>query len=135
MNAQERKAMQEKLEARGWKTTTVEEFLGLTPEESALIEMRLNLRNMLKASRGAAQLSQVALAERIHSSQSRIAKAEAGDPSISLELLCRAILATGASRTELGKCIAADPAALAGLSDPKGHADLDDAIEEILSDV
>lgn len=32
-----------RLEAKGWRVGTVEEFLGLTPEEAALVEIRLKL--------------------------------------------------------------------------------------------
>ena len=70
---------EEKLQAAGWKVSTVNEFLGLTPEESALIETRLALSSLLRKQRSDAELSQEGLAEKIHSSQSRIAKAEKGD--------------------------------------------------------
>lgn len=102
----------QRLEAAGWKFVTVQEFLGLTPEENALVELRLLLSGTLRKRRGEMELSQAALAERIHSSQSRIAKAEAGAPGISLDLLVRAVLATGTTRVELAQILASDPSEL-----------------------
>lgn len=99
------KLKKERLEARGWKVGTASDFLELTPEESALIEIKLALSRTLKARRQQV-MTQVELAEKIHSSQPRIAKAENGDSSVSIELLIRAILATGATPQEIGKAIA-----------------------------
>ncbi|WP_414516341.1 helix-turn-helix domain-containing protein [Nostoc sp. PCC 9305] len=95
----------EHLEARGWKVGTVSEFLKLTPEENALVGIKLALSRNLKARRQKA-MTQVELAEKIHSSQPRVAKAENGDASVSIELLIRAMLATGATLQEIGKVIA-----------------------------
>ncbi len=96
---------QQCLAALGWQDGTVADFLGLTPEESALIEIKLALSKSLKQRRQK-QMTQVQLAEKIQSSQSRVAKAENGHNSISLELLIRAMLATGATPKEIGKAIA-----------------------------
>ena len=92
------------IEQLGWKDGTVAEFLGLTPEESALIEMKLALSRQLRERR-AATMTQNELAEKISSSQSRIAKAESGHSSVSMELLVRAILATGATPHEIGEVL------------------------------
>jgi DNA-binding XRE family transcriptional regulator len=102
-----KKARRERLEASGWKVGTVAEFLALTPEESALIEIKLALSRRLRERR-IKRMTQTQLAEKIQSSQSRIAKAESGHSSVSLELLVRAMLATGASPKEIGKAIAGD---------------------------
>jgi len=101
MHANKRK----KLETSGWKVGSVDEFLGLTPEESAYIEMKLALSNALKERRRKRKLSQVELAKLIKSSQSRIAKMEAGDPSVSIDLLMKSLLALGASPAEVAKVI------------------------------
>ena len=95
-----------RLKEAGWSTGSVAEFLELTPEDSALIEIKLRLTELAKKARARRHLSQVALAERLGSSQSRVAKLEAGDPSVSLELLVRASLASGATRKELARAIA-----------------------------
>ncbi len=81
------------------------EFLELTPEESAMIEIKLALSKHLKERREK-QMTQTQLAEKIQSSQPRIAKAEGGDQSVSIELLMRAMLATGATPQEIGWVIA-----------------------------
>lgn len=98
-------AKQSLLEAHGWKVGTVAEFLDLTPEEAVLVEIKLALSHMLRQRRQQ-QMTQAELAEKIHSSQPRIAKAEGGDGSVSLDLLVRATLATGATPTEIGQAIA-----------------------------
>ena len=74
-------------------------------EESALLEIKLALSKSLKERREK-QMTQAELAERIKSSQPRIAKAEGGDRSVSIELLVRAMLATGATPKDIGKVIA-----------------------------
>jgi DNA-binding XRE family transcriptional regulator len=99
------KAKRECLQAQGWEVGTVAEFLELTPEESALIEIKLALSKSLRTRREK-QMTQAELAGRIKSSQPRIAKAEGGDRSVSIELLVRAMLATGATPKDIGKVIA-----------------------------
>jgi ribosome-binding protein aMBF1 (putative translation factor) len=100
-----RKAKKERLEKRGWKVGTAQEFLGLSDEEAAYVELRLRLAASLRKRRQQKRLSQTELASRIHSSQSRVAKMEAGDPSVSLDLLIRSLLALGASRRDLARAI------------------------------
>lgn len=100
-------AKRKRLEATGWTVGSTSEFLELTPEESALIELKLNLSARLKERRSKQHLSQTELAKRLKSSQSRVAKMEAGDPSVSLDLLFRALLATGATRRDLARAVAA----------------------------
>ena len=98
-------AKQERLEAQGWKVGSVEDFLKLTQEEGMLIEMKLALASSLRERRRS-QMTQAQLAQRIESSQPRVARAEQGDQSVSFDLLLRAILATGATPQEIGKVIA-----------------------------
>jgi transcriptional regulator with XRE-family HTH domain len=78
-------AKRQRLQAKGWKVGTVSEFLELTQEESALIEIKLALSRSLKERRQGL-MTQAELADKIHSSQPRIAKAENGDSSVSIEL-------------------------------------------------
>lgn len=99
------KNKRERLQAQGWKVGTVAEFLELTPEESALIEIKLALSRSLR-DRRQARMTQAELAARIKSSQPRIAKAERGDRSVSMDLLVRAMLATGATPKDIGETIA-----------------------------
>ena len=80
----------------GWKVGTVAEFLHLEPAEAAYIELKVRLAVELEARRQKLRLSQKKVAERLRSSQSRVAKMEAADPSVSLDLLVRSLLALGA---------------------------------------
>lgn len=99
------KAKQRRLEQGGWKVGSAKELLGLTREESAYIEMRLALSRNLRALRTRKRLTQVQAARMLGSSQSRVAKLEAGDPSVSLDLLVRSNLALGASKKDLAKTL------------------------------
>ena len=81
------------------------EFLGLVPEDEALVNIRLALYRKLKEARLRSGLTQTALAAKIGSSQSRLAKAEAGDASISIDLLLRATLAAGVTPREIGEAL------------------------------
>lgn len=94
-----------KLEAAGWAVGSVKEFLGLSDAEAALLEMKLALSRSLRDRRQKCGLSQVQLAERLQSSQSRVAKMEAGDPSVSMDLLVSSLLLLGATVTDLAKAI------------------------------
>jgi DNA-binding XRE family transcriptional regulator len=96
----------QRLEAKGWKFGTAEEFLGLSPEEAAFVEIKLGLSKRLKELRVSHQLSQTALARRLNSSQSRVAKMEAGDPSVSTDLLIRALFSVGATSKDVAEAIA-----------------------------
>ena len=93
------------LEAAGWRVGTVAEFLELSEAESALVEMRLSLSRSLKAQRTKRRVTQTSLAKALQSSQSRVAKMEAGDPSVSLDLLVRALLIIGATRREVASAM------------------------------
>ena len=90
------KTKQKRLERRGWKVGSVDEFLDLTPEESAYVELKLALSRNLQERRRQKRLTQQQLARLIKSSQSRVAKMEAGDPTVSIDLLVRSLLALGA---------------------------------------
>ena len=104
-----RRAKKERLEKKGWKVGTVQEFLELSDEEAAYVELRLRLAATLRQRRQKKRLSQSELASRINSSQSRVAKMEAGDPSVSLDLLIRSLLALGASSRDLARAISSAP--------------------------
>jgi DNA-binding XRE family transcriptional regulator len=97
-----------KLEAAGWKVSTTADFLQLSPDEVEIIEIRLSLSKSLKQRRLEQQLSQAELAQNIHSSQSRVAKMEAGDPSVSIDLLVKSLLVLGAARRDIAIAIAGD---------------------------
>ena len=99
-------AKRKRLASRGWKVGNTREFLKLTDEEEAYVELRLKLADALKRQRMRRNLTQADLARTMKSSQSRVAKMEAGDASVSLDLLVRSLLAIGTSSKELAKVIA-----------------------------
>src|ERR1035438_3526026 len=101
-----RESKRRRLESKGWKIGTAKEFLELSDEEAAYIELRLRLAEGLKARRQARGVTQVEMAKSIKSSQSRVAKMEAGAPTVSLDLMLRSLLALGASNRELAAIIA-----------------------------
>jgi ribosome-binding protein aMBF1 (putative translation factor) len=99
------KAKKTRLEKQGWRIGSAEEFLGLSAAEAALIELKLALSDSLRRRRLASGMTQGELAKRLRSSQSRIAKMEASDPSVTMDLLVRAHLALGATPRDLAKTI------------------------------
>jgi len=99
------KRKKEMLKRKSWKVGTVAEFLDLSAEESAYIEIKLALSEKLKERRLHKRLSQAQLAKAINSSQSRVAKMEAGDPTVSIDLLVKSLLALGVTKKELGRTI------------------------------
>lgn len=96
----------EKLEKAGWKIGSAEGFLSLSPEEAAFIEMKLALCSSVKSMRTKKCLSQIEFAKLISSSQSRVAKIEAGDASVSFDLVMKSLLSLGASKKDVARLIA-----------------------------
>ena len=94
------------LKSKGYKVGTVEEFLGLSSEESEYIELKLALSDALTKRRKKSNLTQAQLAKMLKSSQSRVAKMEKGDPSVSVDLLVKSLLAMGAKKESIAKAIA-----------------------------
>lgn len=100
-----RKRRAERLEALGWRKGDAAAFLGLSAEEAAFIEVKVRLAEGLRRRRAALELTQTALAEAVGSSQSRVAKMERADATVSLDLLIRALLALGATRHDLARLL------------------------------
>ena len=94
-----------KIKEKSWGAGSVAEFLDLSSEEMAYIDMRFKLAKSLREKRKKQRLSQAKLAKRIKSSQPRVAKIEAGDPSVSIDLMIRTLLALGASQKEVGRIL------------------------------
>ncbi|NJM10650.1 MAG: helix-turn-helix domain-containing protein [Synechococcaceae cyanobacterium SM1_2_3] len=101
MNESKRKRLAEK----GWKVGSAEEFLQLSADEAAYVELKLRLSDSLRIQRQQRNMTQVQLARLVKSSQSRIAKMESGDSSVSLDLLIRSLLALGASNQDIASII------------------------------
>jgi hypothetical protein len=102
MNNEKRK----RLETAGWKVGSVDEFLNLTPEESAIVTMRFNLAQALYEKRRNLRLSQGMFAKRVKTTQPRIALAEKSAASVSLDFMVKSLLAVGASRKEIAVAMA-----------------------------
>jgi len=94
-----------RLTKKGWAIGDAKDFLGLSDEEAAYIELKLALSRKLRQRRARKKLTQTQLARMIKSSQSRVAKMEAGDPTVSLDLLIRSLLVLGISQTELARLV------------------------------
>jgi len=96
------------LEEKGYRVGSAADFLELTAEEEAYIDIRLDIRNLVKAQRAKKEWTQEQLARSIGSSQSRIAKLEGGDPGISMDLMIKALLQLGISKEQIGKLLEGD---------------------------
>ena len=100
---------QKRLRAAGFRVGDAKEFLQLSDEETRLVEIRLSLVSAVKKSRLKHKLSQTDLAQKMKSSQSRIAKIETADPSVSLDLIVRALIASGASVRDIQAAFTTKP--------------------------
>jgi DNA-binding XRE family transcriptional regulator len=100
------KAKRKRLESAGWKVGTANDFLNLSSEESAYIELKLQLAKNFQKRRIEKKLTQTEVARMLKSSQSRVAKMEAGDPTVSVDLLIRSLLTLGARPKALLRSIA-----------------------------
>ena len=106
-----KQAKRQRLERKGWKVGDARNFLQLTDDEVTYIELKLALSDQLKAMREKKAITQVELAKLLSSSQSRIAKMESGDPSVSIDLLVKGLLAVGATRKQIAGAMASARAA------------------------
>jgi len=107
-----------RLQATGWRVGSAAEFLGLSAEEAAFVELKLALAESLRRKRGEKGLTQAGLASLLGSSQPRVAKMEAGDRSVTIDLLIRALLAVGVTRRELARIVDAPGARRAAQKAP-----------------
>ncbi len=101
------RAKQKRLKAAGWKLGNASDFLELTPEEAEYVETKLALGAYLRELRRQKRWTQSQLADRIGSSQSRVAKMESGDGSVTLDLLVKSLFTVGATPRDIGRIIGA----------------------------
>lgn len=94
-----------KLKKQGWQVGDAKEFLGLSDEEALFVEVKLALSTYLRRRRQQSRLTQEQLAQLLKSSQSRVAKMEAGDPSVSVDLLVWALLRVGSTKKQIAKAL------------------------------
>jgi predicted transcriptional regulator len=99
------------LKANGWKTGSAKDFLKLSKEEETVINLRIALGTSLRRQRTRKRISQTQLAKQLGSSQSRVAKMEAGAASVSLDLQIRALVSLGATRKDVARAMASDATA------------------------
>jgi DNA-binding XRE family transcriptional regulator len=92
-----------RLEAAGFRFGDAEDFLGLTDEERCLVEIRIAVSRAVRSRREMIGITQKQLATKMKSSQSRVAKIEAGAADVSLDLSIRALLVTGGGLQDLVK--------------------------------
>ncbi|MGB0562231.1 MAG: transcriptional regulator [Spirulinaceae cyanobacterium] len=102
MDAQKRR----KLETAGWKVGDIDEFLGLSPQEVALIDMKIALMKKLREQRTDQQVTQQTPAAAVDASESGLTTMELGDPSVSLDVLIQSLLNLGLSAQDVGQVIA-----------------------------
>jgi len=95
----------QKLKKEGWEIGNTSDFLDLSVDEAAYIELKVTLSQFLHQKRIKKHWTQEQLAQKIKSSQSRVAKMEKGDPTVSIDLLLRSLFALGTSKNELAKAI------------------------------
>jgi len=101
------KSKKARLEQAGWRIGSSQDFLKLSEAEGILVDIRLALASALRRARVERQVSQATLAKQLGSSQSRVAKMEAGDASVSVDLLVRSLIAAGSTSDEIGRAISA----------------------------
>ena len=101
-----KKTIRKRLEAAGWKAGNTADFLNLSPEEAAFVELKVSLARHLRLCREDKGLTQTQVAEYVGSSQSRVAKMESADPEVSVDLIVRTLLTLGVTRKGLAKMIA-----------------------------
>ncbi|MGL4551947.1 MAG: helix-turn-helix transcriptional regulator [Gemmataceae bacterium] len=94
-------AKRDALKQAGFRVGTVQDFLGLTDAEHQLVQLKLRVAAVSRSRREALQLSQKELAAKIGSSQSRVAKIEAGESTVSLDLMFRYLFAVGGKLRDL----------------------------------
>src|SRR5260370_18939486 len=101
------KRKRRRLEGAGWKVGSTTDFVGLSDEEAALVEVKLGLASAVRKQRNRRGMTQQELGRLLGSSQSRVAKMEAADPSVSIDLMVRSLLRMGASRKDVASSISA----------------------------
>ena len=94
-----------RLERAGWTVGDVGDFLKLSADERRFIETKLALAAGLRRWREHLDLTQAEVARRFGSSQSRVAKMEAADQTVSTDLLLRSLFRLGASRRDVARLV------------------------------
>jgi transcriptional regulator with XRE-family HTH domain len=91
MNHRKKRALQ----AAGWKFGDAGDFLGMSDEERALLDARVQAATAIRSQRRLTGMTQVELASKLKTSQPRIAKIERAAADVSLDQMLRALAAAG----------------------------------------
>ena len=89
------------LEAAGFRVGSAADFLNLSDQERQMVELRLSVCRAVRARRQALALTQKQVANRMKSSQSRVAKIESASPDVSLDLMFSVLFALGGGVADL----------------------------------
>ena len=100
-----KRAKKERLERDSWVVADAATLVGLSGEEAHFVELKLALAAGVRHFRERRGLTQPALAKQLGSSQSRVAKMEAGDASVSANLMITCLLAIGAETSDIAAII------------------------------
>ena len=103
------KSRQRRLQRAGWTVGDASDFLGLSAEERRFIETKLALAAGLRRRRERLGLTQTEVAKRVGSSQSRVAKMETADNSVSTDLILRVLFHLGARRQDVARLLSQTP--------------------------
>jgi len=93
------------LEDAGWTVGSAADFLELSEPEVVVVNVRVALAKSLRDTRKQLNLSQASLAKKIGSSQSRVAKMEAAEKSVSIDMYIRSLAALGLSQEDIGNVL------------------------------
>ena len=104
-----RKDARQRLERAGWAVGNAGDFLGLSDDERRFIETKLALAAGLRQWREHLGLTQTEVAKRFGSSQSRVAKMEAADKTVSTDLLLRSLFRLGAGQRDVARLLSNKP--------------------------
>lgn len=104
-----RKNKRQRLERAGWSVGDAGDFLNLSDDERRFIETKLALAAGLRRWREHLGLTQTQMADRLGSSQSRVAKMESADQTVSTDLLLRSLFRLGASRRDVARLVNEKP--------------------------
>ena len=98
-----------KLKRAGWAIGDAADFLRLSDDERRFIETKLALAAGLRQWREHLGLTQTEVAKRFGSSQSRVAKMEAADKTVTTDLLLRSLYRLGAERRDVARLLSQKP--------------------------
>lgn len=104
-----KRTKKQRLERAGWVVADAADFLGLSEKEARFIDLKRALASGVRQFRERRGLTQAALAKHLGSSQSRVAKMEAGDASVSVDLMVKSLFEIGARPSDIAKLIQRRP--------------------------